>query len=305
MQILLANAKIMFGKADRKPISTPLFQTVADTLAAEMARMDVEDLARQLDCSKKIAAENWQRYHNFMAAEKMPALLAYNGQAYKHLHADSLSDGALEYAQKHLWITCFLYGLLRPMDGIVPYRMEHCVTLEATSNKPINQFWKDRLTDVLIGSVKADDGTLLHLSTEEYEHLFDWKRVCKEVTVIQPLFYVRQKDGRLKMLAVWAKSCRGAMVRFILNNRLVTPEELSAFNYEGFEYAPLLGDANNPHFVREFIKKNTMKLNKIHHVAVICSDYEQSKQFYTEVLDLKIVSEHYREERHSWKADCR
>ena len=254
MQILLANAKIMFGKADRKPISTPLFQTVADTLAAEMARMDVEDLARQLDCCKKIAAENWQRYHNFMADEKMPALLAYNGQAYKHLHADSLSDGALEYAQKHLWITCFLYGLLRPMDGIVPYRMEHCVTLEATSNKPMNQFWKDRLTDVLIGSVKADDGTLLHLSTEEYEHLFDWKRVCKEVTVIQPLFYVRQKDGRLKMLAVWAKSCRGAMVRFILNNRLVTPEELSAFNYEGFEYAPLLGNANNPHFVREFIK---------------------------------------------------
>ena len=101
MQILLANAKIMFGKADRKPISTPLFQTVAYTLAAEMARMDVEDLARQLDCSKKIAAENWQRYHNFMAAQKMPALLAYNGQAYKHLRAHTLSDEALRYAQKH------------------------------------------------------------------------------------------------------------------------------------------------------------------------------------------------------------
>ena len=140
------------------------------------------------------------------------------------------------------------------MDGIVPYRMEHCVTIEATNDKPIHQFWKDRLTDVLIDSVKADDGILLHLSTEEYEHLFDWKRVCKEVTVVQPLFYVRQKDGGLKMQAVWAKSCRGAMVRFILNNRLVTPEELSAFNYEGFEYTPLLGDANNPHFVREFIK---------------------------------------------------
>ena len=123
MQILLANAKIMFGKTDRKPIFTPLFQTVADTLAAEMARMDVEELARQLDCSKKIAAENWGRYQNFMAAEKMPALLADNGQAYKHLRADTLSDEALEYAQKHLWITCFLYGLLRPMDGIVPYRM--------------------------------------------------------------------------------------------------------------------------------------------------------------------------------------
>ena len=105
MQILLANAKIMFGKADRKPFSTPLFQTVADTLAAEMARMDVEELARQLDCSKKIAAENWQRYHNFMAAQKIPALLAYNGQAYKHLRAHTLSDEALRYAQKHRRIT--------------------------------------------------------------------------------------------------------------------------------------------------------------------------------------------------------
>ena len=111
------------------------------------------------------------------------------------------------------------------MDGIVPYRMEHCVTLETTNDKPINQFWKDRLTEVLIRSVQADDGILLHLSTEEYEHLFDWKRVCKEVTVVQPLFYVRQKDGRLKMQAVWAKSCRGAMFRFILNNRIVAPEE--------------------------------------------------------------------------------
>ena len=251
MQILLANAKIMYEKAEKQPLSTPLFQSVADTLAAEMARMDVEELARQLDCSTKIAAENWKRYHNFAAAEKMPAILAYNGQAYKHLRADSLSDESLEYAQKHLWVTCFLYGLLRPMDGIVPYRMEHCVTLEATGDKPVNQFWKDKLTDVLIDSVKADDGVLLHLSTAEYEHLFDWKRVCQEVKVIQPLFYVRQKDGRLKMQAVWAKACRGAMVRFVLAHQIAHPEELAAFSYEGFEYAPQLGEEAFPHFVRE------------------------------------------------------
>ena len=251
MQILLANAKIMYEKAEKQPLSTPLFQSVADTLAAEMARMDMEELARQLDCSIKIAAENWKRYHDFAAAEKMPAILAYNGQAYKHLRADSLSDESLEYAQKHLWITCFLYGLLRPMDGIVPYRMEHCVTLEATGDKPVNQFWKDRLTNVLIDSVKADDGVLLHLSTAEYEHLFDWKRVCKEVKVIQPLFYVRQKDGRLKMQAVWAKACRGAMVRFVLAHQIAHPEELAAFSYEGFEYAPQLGEWAFPHFVRE------------------------------------------------------
>lgn len=251
MQILLANAKIMFGKTDRKPLSTPLFQTTADMLAAEMAKMDMEDLARQLNCSKKIATENWIRYQNFVVAEKMPALLAYNGQAYKHLRAATLSEEALEYAQKHLWITCFLYGLLRPIDAVVPYRMEHYVSLETTNDKPINHFWRDKLTDVLIASVQADDGILLHLSTEEYEHLFDWKRVCKEVTVVQPHFYIRQKNGSLKTQAVWAKSCRGAMVRFILNNRLVTPEELSGFSYECFEFAPQLGDTTVPHFVRE------------------------------------------------------
>lgn len=251
MQILLANAKIMFDKAERKPLSTPLFQSTANSLAAEMAMMDVEELARQLDCSPKIAAENWKRYQDFAVAEKLPAILAYNGQAYKHLRAKTLSDEALAFAQEHLWITCFLYGLLRPMDGIVPYRMEHCVTLEATGDKPVNQFWRDKLTDVLIGSVKADDGILIHLSTEEYEHLFDWNRVCREVKVIHPLFYVRQSDGNLKMQAVWAKSCRGAMVRFILNNRLLTPQELTAFSHEGVEYAPQLGEEAFPHFIRE------------------------------------------------------
>lgn len=251
MQILLANAKIMYEKAEKAPCSTPLFQSVTNVLAKEMARMDVEDLGKQLDCSKKIAAENWKRYQNFGFAEKLPAIMAYNGQAYKHLKAHTLSEEALSYAQKHLWITCFLYGLLRPMDGIVPYRMEHCTTLEATHDKPINQFWKDKLTDVLIDSVKADDGILIHLSTEEYEHLFDWKRVRNEVKVIQPLFYVEQENGKLKVQAVWAKTCRGAMVRFILNNHITSPQELKAFSYEGFEYEAQLGEEAFPHFVRK------------------------------------------------------
>lgn len=251
MQILLANAKIMFDKADRKALSMPQFQDVANKLAAEMALMDVDELARQLDCSKAIAAENWKRYQNFHCAETMPAILAYNGQAYKHLKAKTLSDDDLQFGQSHLWTTCFLYGLLRPLDAVVPYRMEHCVTLEATHDKPVNQFWKDKLTDVLIESVKADDGILVHLSTEEYEHLFDWKRVKAEVRVIQPLFYIRQPNGDLKMQAVWAKSCRGAMVRYMLKNQLITPEELYGFSHEGFEYNPNLGEPDFPHFIRE------------------------------------------------------
>ena len=88
MQILLANAKIMYEKAEKAPRSTPLFQSVTNVLAEEMARMDVEDLGKQLDCSKKIAAENWKRYQNFGFAEKLPAIMAYNGQAPKGSHAE-------------------------------------------------------------------------------------------------------------------------------------------------------------------------------------------------------------------------
>jgi len=253
MQILLANAKIMLPteKVKGEALSEPKFQSVASVLATEMARMETPELARQLDCSRSIAAENRIRYQDFFVADKKPAILSYNGQAYKHLKASTLSSEALDYGQHHLWITCFLYGLLRPMDGIVPYRMEHCVTLEATYDKPVNQFWKDKLTDILIESVKSDDGTLIHLSTEEYEHLFDWKRVKEEVRVIQPLFYVRKPDGELKIQAVWAKSCRGAMVRYILTNQISRTEDLLGFCYEGFEYNSRMGEPNFPHFIRE------------------------------------------------------
>lgn len=251
MQILLANAKIMYDRAEKAALTKPFFQPIANELAAEMALMDIDEMARQLDCNRKLAAENWRRYQDFNCAETMPAILAYNGQAYKYLKARTLSDEALMFGQEHLWITCFLYGLLRPMDAIVPYRMEHCVSLRATHDKPINQYWRDKLTDVLINSAKADDGILIHLSTAEYEHLFDWKRVVEEVKVIHPLFYVRQPDGRLKMQAVWAKSCRGAMVRFILQNRIISPEELKAFACEGFAYAPDYGEELYPHFIRE------------------------------------------------------
>lgn len=276
MQILLANAKIMFDRSEAKALTVPRFQSVADMLAMEMASLDIDALAKELDCSRALAAENWRRYQDFFTAEKLPAIMAYNGQAYKHLKAKTLGDEALRFGQEHLWITCFLYGLLRPMDGIVPYRMERpspqpSVPLaswrggrgEAGEGAEWNAYnlhnqRKAALTQALIESVKADPSTgsgqvptLVHLSTAEYEHLFDWKRVMQEVKVIHPLFYVRQKDGGLKMQAVWAKSCRGAMVRFILQNHVTDPEELKAFSYEGFEYNPNLGEELYPHFVRE------------------------------------------------------
>jgi cytoplasmic iron level regulating protein YaaA (DUF328/UPF0246 family) len=231
-------------------LSIPRFQSEAKSFARDMAQYSAETIAEILSCSQQIAVQNRLRYLQFFdEVPKLPAILAYHGQAYKHLRAETLNVDDLNYAQEKLWITSFLYGLLRPLDAILPYRMEGNVELPSGDGQNLYCFWKSRLTDILIDTVKSDDGILVHLATEEYQHLFDWQRVCKEVHIIQPLFYVR-KGGNLKMQAVWAKTCRGAMTRFIIENRIDKPDDLNAFSYEGFTYEPNLGEPDYPHFIK-------------------------------------------------------
>jgi len=253
MQILLASAKIMHDKLKAVPaanLSTPMFWPQAQAFARDMAQYSSQTIAEMLGCSAQIASQNLQRYlHFFDQQPSMPAILAYHGQAYKHLKADTLSVANLSYAQQHLWITSFLYGMLRPLDAILPYRMEGAVQLPSAEGLSLFNYWKSRLTDVLIAAVQADDGVLVHLATEEYQHLFDWQRVRREVDIVQPLFYVRQGEG-LKVQAVWAKTCRGAMTRFIIEHRLSHPSDLHAFSYEGFSYDSSLGEEAYPHFVK-------------------------------------------------------
>ena len=254
MQILLASAKIMHDVLKTAPdveLSAPRFAHEAEAFARDMAQYSTEAIAEMLGCSQQIAGQNKLRFMRFFEETgKMPAILAYHGQAYKHLKAETLTEKDLDYAQEHLWITSFLYGLLRPLDGIFPYRMEGSVELPSGAGENMFGFWKSRLTDVLINAVKADDGILVHLATEEYQHLFDWQRVRKEVRIVQPLFYVR-KGHDLKMQAVWAKTCRGAMTRFIIEHSITKSDDLFAFSYEGFSYEPSLGDADSPHFIRQ------------------------------------------------------
>ena len=290
MQIILASAKIMNDKLKSVPdvsLSTPRFQNEADAFARDMAQYSTETIAEMLGCSQQIAVQNRLRFMQFFDEKpKLPAILAYHGQAYKHLKAsikreqsdacinsaereqarlkakaETLTVDDFNYSQGKLWITSFLYGLLRPLDGILPYRMEGHVELPSGAGQNMFGFWKSRLTDVLIDAVKADDGILIHLATEEYQHLFDWQRVRKEVRIIQPLFYIR-KGSDLKIQAVWAKTCRGAMTRFIIDNRITNPEDLNAFSYEGFAYDPKLGalgpmgrlpeqEPDYPHFIKQ------------------------------------------------------
>ena len=124
MQIILASAKMMNDRLESAPhigLSLPRFQNEAQAFAKDMAQYSTETVAEMLGCSHQIAAQNKLRFMQFFDDEyKRPAILAYHGQAYKHLKAETLTVDDFNYSQKTLWITSFLYGLLRPMDGILP-----------------------------------------------------------------------------------------------------------------------------------------------------------------------------------------
>ncbi|GAB6975279.1 YaaA family protein [Prevotella falsenii] len=240
MQIILSSAKLMNAATDvhLDGLTEPLFRNEADKFALELGQHSVEELKSELKCSISLAQAAKRHYLDFFNDEnKLPAILAYNGQAYKCLKAHTLTPDDVEFGNNHLWILSFLYGLLRPNNIIHPYRLEGKITLEASNGERIFDFWKPLLTDVLIKSVKADDGILLHLATEEYQHIFDWKKILSEVTVVQPYFKVFDGD-KLKNIIVYAKSCRGAMTRYVLRNRITNPEELPNFEYEGFKFYP-------------------------------------------------------------------
>lgn len=242
MQIILASAKIM-REASRKtglPYSEPRFADIAKAIAGELSRKTVEQLSELFGCSPEIGELNRSRYAIFGSdeAEIIPAIFAYFGQAYKHLRADDLSNDDLLWANSHLMISSCLYGILRPLDGINLYRMESGFPLHASGKLKVEDFWKPLLTDLLIDSVRADDGILIYLDTEEFRRLFDWKRVQAEIpTIVEPKFQIR-KAGRLTTPSVWAKTCRGAMARYIILNRIRNIGDLRDFEYEGFRYSP-------------------------------------------------------------------
>lgn len=241
MQLLIACAKTMATPPPPTPPGhAPAFLDYAAKIAADMAQYTPEQLQQILRVNHTIATENYRRYKHWGDPDTLrPAVMSYDGIVFQRLDARSLSPDTLRYADAHLFIGSFLYGLLRPLDLINPYRLEGDVTLPVTGFKTLFDYWKPILTDYLIDTIKSDDGILVNLASAEFKRLFDWRRVTKEVTVLTPEFRV-VKDGREKMVTVYAKICRGAMTRYILETRPTTPEDLTRFTYEGFLHTDTL-----------------------------------------------------------------
>ena len=240
MQILLACAKIMTGTApERLPIATePTFLAQANAHVQQLLQYSVEELQGMLNINHELAVENWRRFQQFFDKKSLvPAVFAYDGMVFQKLAPETFCDDDLRYANDHLFIGSFLYGLLRPLDMIHRYRMEGNVELP-DNGMTMFDYWKPILTDWFIEKVKADDGILVNLASNEFKDLFDWKRVKKEVTVITPQFKV-DKGVKLSTIVIYTKMCRGAMTRWIFQNRITDIKMLKQFAYEGYSlYEP-------------------------------------------------------------------
>ena len=231
-------------------LSVPVHQEEATRHALELSRFTAPELMSLLKISDKIAAENWLRFQNFCSAdaETLPALCAYTGAVFKRIAVTDFTQVDWLFAQEHLRITSFLYGLLRPLDGIRPYRLEGDVRLEMHDGQTMFESWRDRLTDGFIEDVRRQGGVLLNVASAEMMGLFHWKQVEEQVRVITPEFLVR-KNGKLKVVTVYAKMCRGEFTRFFLKNRFEDPEDLKAFEWEGFRFAPEESTENTWRFI--------------------------------------------------------
>jgi len=226
------------------PLNTvPRFQKEASGIALQMSQFSVDELERLLRVNSKIAVENYKRYQTFHGegTPELPALLAYTGIVFKRLNAKDFSKDDFEYAQEHLRLTSFCYGLLRPLDAIRSYRLEGDVVLPELGSQTVFSYWQSRLTDVFIKDIKKAGGILCNLASDEMKGLFNWKRVEKEVRVITPEFQV-WKNGKLASIVIYIKMSRGEMTRFILKNKIENPEELKSFSWEGFEFNASLSD---------------------------------------------------------------
>lgn len=239
-----------FTSKVKAPLQTdPRFKKEAAEIALQMSQFSVDELERLLNVNSKMAVENYKRFQEFHSdsVPELQALLAYTGIVFKRLGPQSFTADDFKYAQDHLRLTSFCYGLLRPMDIIRPYRLEGDVRLPEFGNQTLFAYWKSRLTDIFISEIKASGGVLCYLASGEMKGLFDWSRVQKEVRIITPEFQVWKK-GKPTTIVIYAKMCRGEMTRMILKERIKNPDDLRAFSWEGFAYNEELSKPDHPVF---------------------------------------------------------
>jgi len=222
----------------RVPVTQPRLKDDTRELAAVAKEQSARDLKRLMHISDKLAEMNFERFQAFNLDNRSnsakPAGLAFDGDVYWGLEADSLSEDTLAYAQDHLRILSGLYGVLRPMDAIQPYRLEMGTKMKNGRGKSLYEFWGARIADRLNEDI-ADhaDTTVVNLASNEYFKAVDTKALGRRVIEAK---FLNVKDGKSRALMYYVKHARGAMARWIMENRVDRADGLKDFNAGGYSF---------------------------------------------------------------------
>lgn len=216
--------------------SLPDFQKETFELVSVMKKKTVEDIKELMDISDNLAVLNKKRYLDFQKrfdfSTSKQALLAFDGDVYQQIDVQSYSKEDFEFAQRHLRILSGLYGLLRPMDLIQPYRLEMGVRLENKKGKNLYEFWGSRIANAINEAAKKEP--IVNLASQEYFKAVDTKKL--KSSVVTPIF-LEYRNGKYETIGLFAKKARGMMVNHIIKNRIEDPEQLKAFREANYEFA--------------------------------------------------------------------
>lgn len=231
--------------------SSPVYTKQAKNLIEILNTLNTDDIVDLMGVNPKQAFETYQQIQAFNLS-KTPAKQAaytYNGIAFQGLDFSSLPDGDISYAQEHLLILSGLYGIVRPLDLIKPYRLEMQAKLHNQKGNDLYSFWSDILTEDIAKRLKADDNIWINLMSKEYTKAIDTKKLSAKVQIITPDFKEQTATG-YRQVVVHTKKARGMFARFVIKNRITEPEYLKAFDYEGYSYSEQLSKKGNWVFVR-------------------------------------------------------
>lgn len=246
MLILLSPAKTLdFESPPSVPTHTkPAFLKDSRELIEQLKPLKPADLKSMMSVSDKIAELNVERFKHwktpFNSKNAKPAAMAFRGDVYQGLDADTLSEADFEFAQSRLRILSGLYGLLRPLDLIQPYRLEMGTKFANSRGANLYSFWGDSLTNTLNKELKRDKGqAVVNLASNEYFKAVKASQL--KAPLITPVFH-DWKNGEYKMISFFAKKARGMMARYAIDQRLEDPQELKRFDYGGYAFYAAASD---------------------------------------------------------------
>ena len=231
----------------------PLFTRQSAALIDVLKTQSPQQISSLMKLSDKLSGLNVARYEawspKFTANNSKQAALAFNGDVYEGLDAKTLNETQLQWAQAHVCILSGLYGVLRPLDWMQPYRLEMGTALATSRGKNLYQFWGSEIANYLNERAAADASpVVVNLASEEYFKVVDRKALKPRVVtcVFQEL-----KAGQYKIISFMAKRARGLMVRYAIENKLDSVKKLEAFNLEGYGYSPDVSEPDRLVFRRQ------------------------------------------------------